>query len=77
MGVTIGGILGALVAGWLAGRAHLRATELKALDALLRLPAGTIEAQVNAATEQGAATLGGAAGSAADRVLGGIDGNGQ
>ncbi|HLJ57607.1 MAG TPA: hypothetical protein VKT77_21400, partial [Chthonomonadaceae bacterium] len=59
------------------GRAHLRATQLKALDKLLRQPAGTIENLVNGATQQGAAAIGSAAGSAADRITGGPNGNGQ
>jgi len=67
----IGAILGALVAGWLAGRVHLKATQLKALDKALGKPDGYLEAKANAATEAGAAQLADKVGAAVDKKLGG------
>lgn len=77
MGLTIGGILGALLAGWIGGRAHLRANQLRGMNRALGQPAGTLEARANEATLSAADQLGRVAESAIDQRMGGVRGDGQ
>jgi len=72
MGLTIGGILGALVAGWIGGRVHLRANQLRALDKALGRPDGYLEARANEASEKAATSVGDAVGAAIDKRTGGL-----